>query len=318
MSDPQYVPNRFVLARPRRPGQPRSEFGKPGPTEWTLPLGTTSTAHLRAAVLHHLYVIGLRRAATRTSTPIEDFAAAAGRSQQEWTRVLNGQVLMRLTDTAAICLAGADAVPPGRETHATVARVSIDAHDELAANIAAAAGDTGDKEDRSTMKGLGAPMIHAQPPLTPAVRQGMRDTRNGLMGLLDAAVATLASRHGLPADYATATESDIDATRPGEPAYAIGHAGPGSLVSLTVHPTWTDTVQAPGWAVLDQWLVLDVAVHDTDGRPTHVIVLDLEPDWNGPARDDGTPPAWGWSYQGLPATVTWDGDEPTVTVEPQD
>jgi len=113
VSDPEYVPHRFVLGRPRKPGEPRSELGKPGPTEWTLPRRTANTAHLRGAVLHHLYVLGLGRATARTNTPVEDFSAAAGRTQQEWTRVLGGQVLMRLTDAAAIALAGPDAVPPG-------------------------------------------------------------------------------------------------------------------------------------------------------------------------------------------------------------
>jgi len=48
-------------------------------------------------------------------------------------------------------------------------------------------------------------------------------------------------------------------------------------------------------------------------------VLDLEPDWNGPARDDGTPPPWGWAYCGSLATIGWHGDQPTVTVDdPQD
>ena len=318
MSNPSYTPHRFVVGRRRKPGEPRSEFGRSGPTEWSLPHGTTNTAYLRAAVLQHQYVVGLRRAATRTGTPVEDFAAAAGRTQQEWTRVLGGQVLMRLTDAAAICLAGPDAAPPGRETFATLTRVSIDAHDELAANIAAAAGDTSDHDDRAVMKALGAPMIHAQQPLSPTAQQGLRNSRNGLMGLLDQSVATLTSSRGLPADYATATEIAVHPTYHGEAAGAVGYAGPGSLVSLVVHPNWADTVERPGWAVLDQRLVLEVRLMNATGRPTRVAVLDLQPDWNGPARDDGTPPAWGWAYQASLATITWDGVQPTVTVDDQE
>lgn len=318
MSDPEYVPHRFVLGRPRRPGEPRSEFGKPGPTEWTLPRGTANTAHLRGSVLHHLYVLGLRRATARTNTPVEDLAAAAGRTQQEWTRVLAGQVLMRLTDAAAICLAGPDAVPPAQETHATIARISTDADDELATRIAAAAGDPSDFEDRTVVKALGVPMVHAQQPLSRTAQQGLRDTRNGLMGLLDQSVATLTSSRGLPADHGTAVEGAVDATHFGEPAGATGYAGPGSLVSLTVHPTWADNVGHPGWALLDQRLVLDAGLLDQDGRPTRVVVLDLVPDWNGPSRDDGTPPAWGWAYQASRATVSWDVGQPTVTVDDQE
>ena len=315
MSDPEYVPHRLVLGRPRKPGEPRSEFGKPGPTEWTLPRGTANTAHLRGAVLHHLYLLGLRRATARTNTPVEDLAAAAGRTQQEWTRVLGGQVLMRLTDAAAICLAGPDAVPPARESHATLARVSADVDDELAVRIAAAAGDPSAFEDRAVMKALGAPMVHAQRPLGPDDQRGLRDARKGLMGLLDATVATLTSSRGLPVDYATAVEADVDATHHGEAAGAGGYADPGSLVSLTVHPTWADNVERPGWAVLDERLVLDVRVLGTDGRPTRVDVLDLQPDWNGPAHDYGTPPPWGWAYQASLATVAWDDGQPTVTVD---
>ncbi len=127
------------------------------------------------------------------------------------------------------------------------------------------------------------------------------------MGLLDATVSTLTSSRGLSAGQGTATEADVDATHLGEAAGATGYAGPGSLVSLTVHPDWADTVERLGWAMLDQRLVLDIRWHDDTGRPTHVLVLDLVPDWNGPARDDGTPPAWGWAYQASPATVTWHG-----------
>ncbi len=67
--------------------------------------------------------------------------------------------------------------------------------------------------------------------------------------------------------------------------------------------------------MLDQRLVLDVRVCDKGGRPTRVVVLDLVPDWNGPAKDDGTQPAWGWAYCGSLATIAWDGDQPTVTVD---
>jgi len=56
-------------------------------------------------------------------------------------------------------------------------------------------------------------------------------------------------------------------------------------------------------------------VCDKGGRPTRVVVLDLVPDWNGPAKDDGTQPAWGWAYCGSLATIAWDGDQPTVTVD---
>jgi len=135
------------------------------------------------------------------------------------------------------------------------------------------------------------------------------------MGLLDATVATLTSSRGLPVDYATAVEADVDATHHGEAAGAGGYADPGSLVSLTVHPTWADNVERPGWAVLDERLVLDVRVLGTDGRPTRVDVLDLQPDWNGPAHDYGTPPPWGWAYQASLATVAWDDGQPTVTVD---
>lgn len=315
MSDPAYVPHRFVHGRARQPGEPLSEFGKPGPTEWTLPRGTTNTAHLRGAVLQHLFVVGLRRATARTGTPVEDFAVAAGRTKTEWTKVLAGQVLMRLTDAAAICLAGPDALPVGREAYATVARVSADADDELAARIAVAAGDPSHYDDRGVHKTLGAPMVHAQRPLGPGAQRGLRDARKDLHGFLDTAVATLTSNRNLPTEDGTNPEITVDATHHGEATSATGYAGPGSLISLTVQPDWTDTVEHPGWAILDRHLVLDVRWQDDAGRPTRAVVLDLVPDWNGPACEDGTPPLWGWAYRGSLATVTWDGGHPTVTVD---
>jgi hypothetical protein len=89
----------------------------------------------------------------------------------------------------------------------------------------------------------------------------------------------------------------------------------GYSIEIWLASDWEDKVHAPGHAVLDDWLVLDVTMHDPQGRPIGVTVLDLLPEEGIWTRDDdGRLAEDNWEYMGTPAKVDWSTGSPVVTV----
>jgi hypothetical protein len=61
---------------------------------------------------------------------------------------------------------------------------------------------------------------------------------------------------------------------------------------VRLRDSWDNDVFARGFAVLDGRFVLDIEATDAEGRPTQVLILDLQPDWKTlaaqrPGRDGG-------------------------------
>lgn len=315
MPDSEYVPHRFVLGRNRKPGEPLSRFGHPGPVTWTIARGG-DVVQLRAAIVHHLVVVGLRRATARTGTPVEDFADAAGRTPTMWTRVLAGQVVMRLTDVGAVLLAGADAVPDAQRAHALIAKITVGADEEVAARIAHAAGDPGLLQVRTVEKALGSGDVNARQPLGPQGHALLERTQEAVLRPLREAVAHAVAEHGPPPSAAADPALHLElADVPDDEPDAVGYASDEPLVGPALKPDWLDTVHGPGWALLDRRLVLDITGRGTGHRPARVTVLALVPEWNGqPPEQPRDRPAWGWAWQPADADVDWDGDHAAVTL----
>jgi hypothetical protein len=89
----------------------------------------------------------------------------------------------------------------------------------------------------------------------------------------------------------------------------------GYSIEIWLASDWEDKVHAPGHAVLDDWLVLDVTANDPQGRPILVTVLDLLPEEGIWTRDDdGCLAEDNWEYMGTPARVDWSTGSPVITV----
>ena len=125
-----------------------------------------------------------------------------------------------------------------------------------------------------TLTALGTPPAAiAEQPITPNEAQSQARMREAAAPLVTGAVLRISGGSSVNAIIDLARGTYLT------PADAVGYAAPDSAdVLVRLRDSWLPDVLDSGFAVLDDWFVLDVEDTDSRGRPLQALVLDLAPD----------------------------------------
>ncbi len=318
----RFLPIAFVVASRRAPDSLPSAFGFNGRARWALPRGGEDRA-LYASVAQHLFVVALRRWSATTGEPLAKLATSAGRTPDRWTRLLSGQIVMQATDVGAFALAAPSGWPDPSEVQGTVRNMTEDLGQETEAVDAYRRGNPAPLRIRDVSEALRPDfrLVTILPEMTPEEQAAVAWIEARVPELLRRTVPALLLQVGLSTPR-TVGRANVRMLRfqlcqmSLEPSVSAPLSPRTTWVFLRLRPDWPETVDAPDWSVLDGRFVMEIHQSDGAGRPLKVTVLVAVGDWNTqPPMPDGSP-SGGWVCDVAPGSVTWDGDLPTVHVEP--
>lgn len=106
MPGPRYAPRAFC--------EDPSAFGRDAGAKWKQPESSSVRIQTHAARLQHQFVLRMRERLSAEGMPTKEFAARAGTTTQRLSRIMRGEIPIRLEDLAAADLVLGEITEPAR------------------------------------------------------------------------------------------------------------------------------------------------------------------------------------------------------------
>lgn len=106
MPGPRYVPRAFC--------DDPSAFGRDAGVTWKQPESLAASIQTHAARLQHQFVLRMRERLSARRMPTKEFSARAGTTAQRLSRIMRGEIPIRLEDLAAADLILGEITEPAR------------------------------------------------------------------------------------------------------------------------------------------------------------------------------------------------------------